>query len=100
MDSLFYIDGLAKVVIFLIVFIGLVVALFAKQYLKGDSRYGLFFSMLPLIIISVIITVSANNIFLFLTSWFLSNAILVVMMIHKPNWKSAFASGKLAAKNF
>ena len=100
MESLFYIDGLAKVVIFLITFIGLVVALFAKQYLKGDSRYGLFFSMFPLIIISVIITVSANNIFLFLTSWFLSNAILVVMMIHKPNWKSAFASGKLAAKNF
>lgn len=100
MESLFYIDGLAKVVIFLIVFIGLVVALFAKQYLKGDSRYGLFFSTLPLIIISVIITVSTNNIFLFLTSWFLSNTILVVMMIHKPNWKSAFASGKLAAKNF
>jgi len=100
MESLFYIDGLAKVVIFLIIFIGLVVALFAKQYLKGDSRYRLFFLTLPLIIISVIITASANNIFLFLTSWFLSNAILVVMMIHKPNWKSALASGKLAAKNF
>ena len=96
----FYIDGLAKVVIFLIAFIGLVVALFAKQYLKGDSRYNIFFITLPLIIISVIITVSANNAFLFLTSWFLSNAILVVMMIHKPNWKSALASGKLAAKNF
>jgi len=46
------------------------------------------------------ITVSADNIFLFLTSWFLSNAILVVMMIHKPSWKSALSSGKLAAKNF
>lgn len=100
MDSLFYIDGLAKVIIFLIVFIGLVVGLFAKQYLKGDSRYSLFFLALPLIIVSVIITVSADNIFLFLTSWFLSNAILVAMMIHKPNWKSAFESGKLAAKNF
>ena len=100
MSSLFYIDGLAKVVIFLIVFIGLVVALFAKQYLKGDSRYGLFFFSLPLIIISVIITISTNNIFLFLTSWSLSNAVLVLMMIHKPNWKSALASGKLAAKNF
>lgn len=100
MTSLFHIDGLAKVIIFLITFIGLVVGLFAKQYLKGDSRYNLFFFTLPLIIISVIITVSADNIFLFLTSWFLSNAILVVMMVHKPDWKSAFASGKLAAKNF
>ena len=100
MDSLFYIDGLAKVVIFLIVFIGLVVALFAKQYLKGDSRYTLFFLTLPLVIASVIITASANNIFLFLTSWFLSNAILVAMIIHKSHWKSALASGKLAAKNF
>ncbi|NBV07137.1 MAG: proton-conducting membrane transporter [Proteobacteria bacterium] len=100
MSSLFYIDGLAKVIIFLIIFIGLVVALFAKQYLKGDSRYNLFFFTLPLIIISVIITVSSDNIFLFLTSWSLSNTILVVMMIHKSNWKSAFASGKLAAKNF
>jgi NAD(P)H-quinone oxidoreductase subunit 5 len=100
MDSFFYIDGLAKVVIFLIAFIGLVVALFAKQYLKGDSRYKFFFATLSLVIISVMIAVSADNIFLFLTSWFLSNAILVMMMIHKPNWKSAFASGKLAAKNF
>lgn len=100
MDSIFYFDGLSKIVICLIVFIGLVVALFAKDYLKGDSRYNLFFSTLPLIIISVIITISSDNIFLFLVSWFLSNAILVVMMIHKPNWKPAFASGKLAAKNF
>lgn len=99
-NSLFYIDGLAKVVIFLIIFIGLIVALFAKQYLKGDSRYNFFFLTLPLIIISVIITVSADNIFLFLTSWLVSNIILVSMMIHKPHWKSAFASGKLAAKNF
>ena len=100
MDSLFFIDGLAKVVVFLIIFIGLVVALFAKQYLKGDSRYSLFFLTLPAIIMSVIITVSSDNIFVFLTSWFLSNIILVMMMIHKPNWKSALASGKLAAKNF
>ncbi len=100
MHSLFYIDGLAKVAIFLIAFIGLVVAIFSKQYLKGDSRYKFFFATLPLIIISVMITVSADNIFVFLTSWLLSNTILVVMMIHKPNWKSALASGKLAAKNF
>lgn len=100
MDSLFYLDGLAKVIIFLIVFIGLVVAIFAKQYLKGDSRYNIFFLTLSLVVISVIITVSADSIFLFLASWFLSNAILVAMMIHKPQWKSAFVSGKLAAKNF
>jgi NADH:ubiquinone oxidoreductase subunit 5 (subunit L)/multisubunit Na+/H+ antiporter MnhA subunit len=53
MEFLFHIDGLAKVVIFLIIFIGLIVALFAKQYLKGDSKYNLFFSTLPLIIISI-----------------------------------------------
>ena len=100
MSSLFYIDGLAKVVIFLISFIGLIVGLFARQYLKGDSRYSLFFFALPLIIISVTITISADNIFLFLAFWFLSNAILVIMMIHKPNWRAALASGKLAAKNF
>ena len=100
MNSLFYFDGLSKVVIFLIVFIGLIIALFAKQYLKGDSRYNIFFFTLTLIITSVIITASSDNIFVFLASWFLSNSILVVMMIHKPNWKAAFASGKLAARNF
>lgn len=100
MDSLFYIDDLSKILIFLILFIGSIVALFAKEYLKGDSRYNIFFFTLFLIVTSVIITASADNIFLFLTSWFFSNAILVVMMIHKPHWKSAFASGKLAAKNF
>lgn len=100
MNALFYIDGLAKVVIFLIIFIGSVVTLFAKKYLKGDLRYNIFFLTLPLIIASVIITAIANNIFLFLSSWFLSNAILVTMMIHKSHWQAALASGKLAAKNF
>jgi len=100
MESLFYIDGLAKVVICLIVFIGLIVALFAKEYLKGDSEYDFFFLVLPLLIVSVITTAAADNIFFFLASWFLSNAILTVMMIHKANWSAALASGKLAAKNF
>jgi NAD(P)H-quinone oxidoreductase subunit 5 len=100
MEHLFYIDSLAKLIIFLIIFIGSIVAIFARHYLKGDSNYKIFFITLPLMMTSAIMLVLANNIFLFLTFWFLSNALLVMMMIHKLKWKAAFASGGLAAKNF
>jgi NAD(P)H-quinone oxidoreductase subunit 5 len=99
-ESLAKIDGLAKIAIFLIIFIGLVVALFSLQYMKGDLKYKRFFATFFLIIAAVIITVSANNIFVFLASWAISNIILIVMMVHKSSWNAALQSGKIAAKNF
>ena len=84
----------------LVVFIGLIVAKFSRHYLKGDEHYQKFFALLFALIISVIGLISADNIFVFLTAWAISNALLVRLMTHKSKWAAAKASGLLARKNF
>lgn len=99
-NSLFYFDPLATVMIILIGVIGLTVANFSKRYLDGNTRYYRFFWILSFLIISVSIMVCADNLFLLLLAWCISNALLVNLMIFNPNWEIAKASGTLATKNF
>ncbi len=84
----------------LVIFIGVIVALFSRHYMKGDLHYKRFFFLLFTLIISVIGMISADNIFVFLTTWGLSNIFLVWLMTHKAEWSAARASGALARKNF
>lgn len=93
-------DRLAIIMITLICFIGLSVITFAKKYMKGDIKYKYFFVYLTVLILSVIITAASDNIITLLISSLTSNFILVLLMIHKSNWRAAKASGILAAKNF
>ncbi|MBN9542464.1 MAG: proton-conducting membrane transporter [Alphaproteobacteria bacterium] len=99
-DTLFYIDRLAIVMITLVSFVGITILSFSKTYLKGDKNYSKFLIRLSLLILSVISLVSADNIILFVLSWIVSNGILVNLMVHKKEWNAAYESGKLAAKNF
>jgi NAD(P)H-quinone oxidoreductase subunit 5 len=100
MSSLFYFDNLAKIMTALVIFIGAIVALFSRHYLKGDANYKKFFVLLFLLIVSVIVVISADNIFVFLAAWSLSNFFLVRLMTHKSRWSAAKSSGFLAKKNF
>jgi NAD(P)H-quinone oxidoreductase subunit 5 len=93
-------DELAIIMISLIGYIGICVLSFALRYMKGDTKYRSFFIHLILLICSVAIMVSSDHLgVLFMTSCF-SNLILVRLMIHKPKWKAAKASGMIAAKNY
>lgn len=100
LNALFHFDLLAKTMIFLVGFIGVVVSLFASKYMQGDSRYHKFFWQLSLLIVSVIIMVSSDNLLLMLAAWVISNFLLVVLMIHKPQWRAALNAGSLTAKTF
>jgi NAD(P)H-quinone oxidoreductase subunit 5 len=100
LDVIFHVDELATLVISLVVFIGLCVGSFARRYLKGDTKYHAFFTKLILLIVSVSIMISTNNLILLFISWCLSNALLVLLMIHKSRWQAAKASGLLALKNY
>ena len=93
-------DRLAILMIALCVFMGLCVGSFAARYMKGDSQYHSFFIQLILLIISVSGMASSDNLILFLIAWCLSSLVLVRLMIHKPNWRAAKASGIMAAKNY
>lgn len=93
-------DELAKVITLLIMFIGMIVAIFAKNYLKGDKKYVSFFINLFLLVSSLILLVASDNLMLFACFWFISNYLLFNMMIHKKQWQAAYNSGILAAKHF
>lgn len=97
---IFNVDPLAMIMVSLVAFIGLCVGSFAMRYLKGDTKYQAFFVQLTLLIGSVSVMVSADNLILLFIAWCLSNVLLVKLMIHKSSWKAAKASGVLAFKNY
>lgn len=100
LGSLFHLDRLSIIMMALVSFIGLCVGSFAFRYMKGDGQYRAFFVRLILLIGSVMMLVSADHLALLLVSWCVSNGLLVRLMVHKPGWKAARASGWLATKNF
>jgi len=93
-------DEFAKIMIVLVVFIGLCVFSFSSRYMRGDKKYHLFCIQLTLLIFSVSITVSTDNLAILFSSWCLSNVTLAFLMIHKASWKAAKNSGILALKNY
>lgn len=98
--NLFRFDSLAMVMTLLVAFISLSVASFASRYMQGDRNYTRFFSLLILMTLSLMLMVSSDHIFLLLMAWGMANLFLVILMVHKKNWKAAYASGTLSAKNF
>jgi NAD(P)H-quinone oxidoreductase subunit 5 len=98
--TLFHVDPLALIMMTLVGFIGLTVASFAARYLQGDRRYGQFFTLLALLVGSVMVMVSADHILVLLVAWGVSNLLLVKLMVHKASWKAAKASGVLAGKTY
>ena len=96
----FYIDNLTLLMMGLVSFVGLCIASFSIKYLKGDSQQKEFFKNFIVLISSVFIMISADNVVIFLISWGVSNSFLVRLMIHKNEWSAAQASANLAFKNF
>jgi NAD(P)H-quinone oxidoreductase subunit 5 len=82
----------------LVAFIGAIVWLFSYQYMRGDTGYRKFLGLLPVLVFSIGIMVCADNLFLLLAAWILSNLLLIRLMVHKPQWKAARMSGWLTAK--
>jgi len=97
-SNLFNFDALAVIMTVLISFVALTVSSFAARYMKGDAHYNKFFGLVGLLVSALIAMVSADNLFIFLLTWGISNLILVILMIHKSSWKAAKASGMLAVK--
>lgn len=96
----FRFDALSFIMIALVGFIGLTIASFARRYLKGDRLYGQFFILLPTMMASVMVMVSANHLGVFLAAWCTSNLLLIRLMIHKSSWRAARAAGMLTLRSF
>jgi NAD(P)H-quinone oxidoreductase subunit 5 len=100
LDLTYKLDQLAITMIILISYIGVCVISFSSRYMKGNTQYLSFFIYLILLIFSVSVMVSSDNLWLLLASSCFSNLILVRLIVHKPKWKAAKASGIIAAKNY
>jgi NAD(P)H-quinone oxidoreductase subunit 5 len=94
------VDSLAVVMMVLVGFISLIVANFATRYMRGDTRYRIFFVQLALLTCSVMLMACADHLVLLLCTWGISNFFIVRLMIHKACWPAARASGCLAAKTY
>lgn len=100
LDKLFNMDSLAMLMVALVGFIGVVVGSFALRYLRGDVRYVRFFVLLAGLVVGVMGMVSTDHVGVLLAAWGLSNGLLVRMMVHKPGWRAAKASGDLTGRTY
>lgn len=98
LSELFHFDALAITMTVLVTFIGCIVMLYSTNYLKGDARYFKTLSSFVFLMLSVITLVASDNLILTLCAWILSNALLISIMIHKPQWQAAVQSGLLTFK--
>lgn len=98
--QMFYLDMLSAIIICLVSLIGIVVCFFSKKYMRGDALYKTFFLNVFCLLISVIVMATADHVLLFLSSWLFCNLILTRLIIHKPSWQAALASGNIARRNF
>lgn len=91
-------DVLGCIMVCLVTSLTLIICTFAKRYMQGDQYYHRFIVGLLLLGFSVATLVLADNIWLFLLAWCISNLLLVMLMVHKSSWRAAKASGRVAAK--
>lgn len=100
LNELFHLDALAMTMVILVGFLGVVVTLFASRYMQGDSQYNRFFWLLGFLILAIMTMVAADHLFLMLLAWAISNMLLIILMIHKSQWRAALNAGLLTAKTF
>lgn len=100
LSKVFNFDALAVIMLGLVAFIGCLVWLFASRYMQGDEHYGRFLLRLMALCVSVLLLLASDNLVAFFLAWCASNALLVLLMVHKYEWSAAKASGVLAGKTF
>lgn len=100
LNSLFSLDLLAQVMIALVGTLGLIITLFSWQYLEGDQHRPRFIGLMVALVLAIVGLVCADNLFVFLLLWAISNALLVKLMGHETQWPAARASSLLTGTTF
>ena len=98
--SLFSLDALTVAIAMLVSFLTIIIGLYARRYLAGDSHYRQFYGLLVTLAASAILMAASDHLLVFLLSWSISNTALVLLITHKPQWQAAANSGWLTAKTF
>lgn len=107
---LFYSSSLANTTIFLafhlnsvnlllcslILLISFIVHRFSLRYLQGDRLYRRFFLILSALTFIAMLMVLVDHLFVFWGAWTVSNLLLVLLIVHKKEWRASKNSGLLA----
>jgi NAD(P)H-quinone oxidoreductase subunit 5 len=99
-EPLFRFDALSWTMAALITFVLVTIGGFSRRYMAGDSNYSRFLLAVVSVGISVLVMVFADNLWVLLTAWGVSNLLLVRLMSHKQKWQAARSAGLLALKTF
>ncbi|QRN05006.1 oxidoreductase [Legionella sp. MW5194] len=90
------IDTLNALLGSLVLFISFAVHRFSYRYMQGDRLYRRFFILMSSLTVSLLLMVLADHLGLLWVSWSLSNGLLVMLMVHKKEWRAAKNAGMLA----
>lgn len=90
-------DAISSIMFLLVAFIGWVVVRFAKTYLDGEERQGMFLGWLNLTLASVLLLVLAGNLFQLVFAWSMSSLCLHRLLLFYPD---RVAARRAAHKKF
>lgn len=90
------IDTLNALLGSLVLFVSFAVHRFSFRYMQGDRLYRRFFILLSSLTLSLLLMVLADHVVLFWVFWSLANGLLVLLMVHKREWRAAKNAGMLA----
>jgi NADH-quinone oxidoreductase subunit L len=68
-DLGFYVDEIALVMLAVVTFVALMVQVYSVGYMKGDPRYGWYFTVMSLFAASMLTLVLADNLMLLYAAW-------------------------------
>ena len=100
LGPVFRFDPLSWTMAALIALVLVTVGGYSRRYMSGDSNYSRYRLTIISLGMSIFVMVFADNVWVMLTGWGLSNLLLVRLMVHKQKWQAAYNAGLLALKTF
>ncbi|NPB07834.1 MAG: NADH-quinone oxidoreductase subunit L [Aquificae bacterium] len=85
----FRIDPLSMLMATAVSGISLIVHFYSVRYMQDDPGYVRFYSLLDLITAAILLTVTAENLFLLFTGWVLTGTVLFFLLAHNRTRKEA-----------
>ncbi|MEX2247629.1 MAG: NADH-quinone oxidoreductase subunit L [Dehalococcoidia bacterium] len=91
-----YVDQITVVMLFVVSFIALLVMIYSTGYMRGDRRYGWFYSIISLFTASMLTLVVADNLLLLYFAWELVGLCSMLLIGHYNDKQSAAEAAKKA----
>ncbi|MDN3505759.1 MAG: proton-conducting transporter membrane subunit [Simkaniaceae bacterium] len=92
-------DGISHFLTLVIFFIAAITSSYSIRYLKGAKKERQFYYKLNALVIFLLLAISLDNIFFFISSWLLANLTLSSLMTLNRKWSAAQNSTTLS-RNF